>query len=376
MKSKTMPDCLILGGGVIGLSIAYELSGHGLDCQVLERGQVGRESSWAGAGILPAANLDTAIDPIDKLRGLSHRLHPQWAMELKDQSGIDTGYRQCGGIYLARGAGEAASLAGMKKMLGEEEIDCQELDPEQLVQHEPQLEKLARSGELRSAYRVAAESQLRNPDHLAALKVACQKRGVSIQEQVDVTGFSIQGGKLGYLEAGGEKWPAESFCIAAGAWTARMPNQLGIQHGLLPVRGQIVMFRSMQPLLTHVVNVGSRYLVPRDDGRLLVGSSEEEAGFVKETTTRVTGELKKMALDLVPALENSEVERCWSGLRPGSFDGFPYLGRLPGVDNAFVATGHYRSGLHLSTGTAVIMSELIRGDKLSLDPSPFCLERG
>ncbi len=261
-------------------------------------------------------------------------------------------------------------------MLGEEEIDCQELDPQQLVQHEPQLKKLARSGELRSAYRVADESQLRNPNHLAALKVACQKRGVSIQEQVDVTGFSIQGGKLGYLEAGGEKWPAESFCIAAGAWTARMLNQLGIQHGLLPVRGQIVMFRSTQPLLTHVVNLGSRYLVPRDDGRLLAGSSEEEAGFVKETTTRVTGELKKMALDLVPALENSEVERCWSGLRPGSYDGFPYLGRLPGVDNAFVATGHYRSGLHLSTGTAVIMSELIRGDKLSLDPSPFCLERG
>jgi len=371
-----MHDCLILGGGVIGLSIAYELSGHGLRCQLLERGQLGRESSWAGAGILPAANLDTAIDPIDKLRGLSHRLHQEWARELKQQTGIDTGYRQCGGIYLARGAGEAASLAGMMKLLGEEGIDCQKLEPDQLVRYEPQLETLARSGELRAAYRVAGESQLRNPDHLAALKVACQQRGVSIHEQVEVTGFALREGKLLHLEANGQEWPAESFCIAAGAWTALMLNQLGIQNGIFPVRGQIVMFRCQQPLLTHVVNEGSRYLVPRDDGRRLVGSSEEEVGFVKETTRRVTEELKKMAREIVPALENSEVERCWSGLRPASFDGFPYLGRLPGVDNAFVAAGHYRSGLYLSTGTALIMSELIRGDKLSLDPSPFRLERG
>ena len=371
-----MHDCLILGGGAIGLSIAYELAGHGLSCQLLERGQLGRESSWAGAGILPAANLETAIDPIDKLQGLSQRLHQQWARQLKEQTGIDNGYRECGGLYLARGAGEAASLAGMMKLLGEEEIPCEQLEPRQLADLEAQLGPIARSGQLQAVYRVAGESQIRNPDHLSALSDACRKRGVSIQEQVEVSEIAVRGGKVTHLEADGKKWCAESFCIASGAWTAQLLKRLGIQNGIFPVRGQIVMFRCPAPPLTHVVNEGSRYLVPREDGRVLVGSSEEEVGFVNETTGRVTGELEKLACGLLPTLREVDGERCWAGLRPGSFDGFPYLGRLPGVDNAYVAAGHFRSGLQLSTGTALIISELIRGVDLSLDPSPFRLERG
>ena len=371
-----MHDCLILGGGVIGLSVAYELAGHGLRCQLLERGRLGRESSWAGAGILPAANLETAIDPIDKLRGLSRRMHQQWAEKLKEETGIDNGYRECGGLYLARGAGEAASLAGMMKLLVEEQIPCEQLDPRQLADLEPQLGPLARSGQLKAAYRVAGESQIRNPDHLAALGDACRKRGVSIHEQVEVNKIRVRGGKVTHLESDGKQWCAESFCIASGAWTAELLRGLEIQNGILPVRGQMVMFRSPTSPLSHVVNEGSRYLVPRDDGRVLVGSSEEEVGFIKETTGRVTGELKELAYELLPILREAEVERCWAGLRPGSFDGFPYLGRLPGVDNAYVAAGHFRSGLHLSTGTALIISELIRGVETSLDPSPFRLERG
>jgi glycine oxidase len=371
-----MHDCLILGGGVIGLSLAYELAGKGLNCQLLERGHVGGEASWAGAGILPAANLATAIDPIDKLRGLSHHLHGEWAGQLQQQTGIDTGYRQCGGIYLARGAGEAASLAGLMVMLGEEGIDSEQLQIDQLSEYEPQLAAIAKSGQLRSAYRVPGDSQLRNPDHLAALKAACLELGVLIQEQVEVTELVVEGAKMTHVEADGREWFAESFCIASGAWTTLLLGKLGIPNGILPVRGQMVLFRCQQPPLSHIVSEGSRYLVPRDDGRLLVGSSEEEVGFVKGTTEQVIEELKGLARELVPSLESAEVERCWSGLRPGSFDGFPYLGRLPGVDNAYVAAGHFRSGLQLSTGTAVVMSELIRGDALSLDLTPFRVDRG
>ena len=118
-----MHDCLILGGGVIGLSIAYELSCHGLQVQVLDQATMGQEASWAGAGILPPANLDTAVDPIDRLRGLSHPLHAHWSRQLKEETGIDNGYLACGGIYLAREPGEAASLQAFAQWLQEDQIE-------------------------------------------------------------------------------------------------------------------------------------------------------------------------------------------------------------------------------------------------------------
>jgi glycine oxidase len=116
--------------------------------------------------------------------------------------------------------------------------------------------------------------------------------------------------------------------------------------------------------------------VPRDDGRVLVGSTEEEAGFDKSTTKEAIRELTQLAIELVPTLRHAQVERTWAGLRPGSFDGLPYLGPIPGLENAFVAAGHFRSGLHLSTGTAVVMGQLIRGLQPEIDLAPFQIARG
>ena len=115
-------DCLILGGGVVGLSIAYQLARDGWQVRVIDRSQPGREASWAGAGILPPANLRTATHPLEKLRGLSHQLHPEWAERLHAETGIDTGFRRCGGLYLARSSGEAASLHALAASLAEVEI--------------------------------------------------------------------------------------------------------------------------------------------------------------------------------------------------------------------------------------------------------------
>src|SRR6185503_3643952 len=122
-----MDDCLIVGAGVIGLSLAYELAGHGMRVRVVDRQEPGREASWAGAGILPPANPDTADHPYEQLRGISHRLHAEWARRLRQETGIDTGYRRCGGIYLARTAGEGASLVGYVSWCGSVGIEIQRL---------------------------------------------------------------------------------------------------------------------------------------------------------------------------------------------------------------------------------------------------------
>ncbi len=371
-----MSDCLIVGGGVIGLSLAWELSGHGMSVQVIDQGEMGKEASWAGAGILPPAKANERSHSIDQLRALSHRLHPEWARRLVDESGIDTGFRRCGGLYLARSAGEAAALSGWKGMLDEEGIAVQRLAPDALVVKEPSLAHLVDSGSLKSAYWLPDEAQLRNPRHLQALREGCRRRGVRFSENVELVELDLQDGRARRAVTTTGIIEADRYCICSGAWTHLLLKRLGNANGIIPIRGQMVLYRCPEPPLSSVVNEGPRYLVPREDGWVLVGSSEEEVGFDTRTTDDCQQELRKLAREILPQLTDDRIEKSWAGLRPGSFDGFPYMGAVPEHHNVFVAAGHFRSGLTLSPGTAVVMSQLIRGEQPEIDLSPFRVGRG
>lgn len=371
-----MTDCLIIGGGVIGLSLAYELAGRGCQVQVIDRGEPGREASWAGAGVLPPANRATAIHPLEQLRALAHELHPRWAARLREETGIDTGFRLCGGIYLARSNGEAASLHALAEMLRDLKIDVDRLSPHELSADEPALQQLSASGALKAAYLFPDEAQLRNPDHLRALQVAGERRGVVIQAGVEAQGFELAGSRILAVQTSAGRIAAERFCITGGSWTQGLLQPLGITTGILPIRGQMVLFRCAARPFRRVLNEGSRYLVPRDDGLVLAGSTEEEVGFDKRNTEEGIADLASFARDLVPVLRDAPLVKTWAGLRPGTFDSFPYLGRLPHLDNAFAAAGHFRSGLHMSPATAVVMAQLILGQPTEVDLSPFRVGRG
>ncbi len=376
MSVCSVPDCLIVGGGVIGLSLAYELANHGATVQIIDCGPIGREASWAGAGILPPANLATAIDPLDRLRALSHQLHREWAVRLREETGIDTGYRECGGLYLARSLGEAASLHAFAALLRDIEIKIERLSLDELVELEPALSEIA-TDQLKAAYSLPGEAQLRNPDHLRALKLACERRGVKIRSACEATGFECSNGKMTGIRTKLGLLSAERYCITSGAWTQRLLMGLGITTGIIPIRGQMVMFKCDQPPFRRVLNEGPRYLVPRDDGRVLVGSTEEEVGFDKSTTDEGVGELVALAHQLVPTLSR-RADREQLG-RPASrlVRRFSSLHRAnAGLDNACAAAGHYRSGLHMSPGTAVVMRQLILGDEPQIDLTPFRVGRG
>lgn len=371
-----MHDVLIIGGGVIGLSLAWDLAKHGQRVHVIDRGEPGKESSWAGAGILPPAVRAKAIHPLDQLRALTSELHPQWAQQLKELTGIDTGYRVCGGLYLARSAGEAASLAAWADSTAEEGVAVQRLTSDELFQLEPSLR--GPSSPIRVAYRLPQEAQLRNPRHLQALLAACLQAGVKITSQLEAVEFAIVGSELSGVITPFDTLRAHRYCIASGAWTGQICQRLGIELGVFPMRGQMVLFNTDRegstfpaPLLTHILNEGSRYLVPRDDGRILAGSTEEEVGFDKQTTAEGIEELVTFARNLVPGLKDAMIERTWAGLRPTSFDGLPYIGALPGLSNAVVATGHFRSGIYLSPATAVVTSQLLRDERAAIDLAPF-----
>lgn len=373
-----MSECLIIGGGVVGLSLAYELASTTRDwkVRVVDRQDVGREASWAGAGILPPANPRTAVHPLDQLRGLACELHQDWARRLRDETGIDTGYRRCGGLYLATTPGEAASLHGLAALLDEEQVACERLTGEQLARTEPALTELVRSGRVFAALRLPDEAQLRNPRHLRALRDACVRRGIEILTDVAVERFEVSRRRVTAAHTTRGALIADRYCVTAGAWSATVLASIGVSVGVVPIRGQMILYRGHRPLLTHVVNEGPRYLVPRDDGRLLAGSTEEEAGFDKRTTDEGLAGLHAFAARLVPALRDAQVENSWAGLRPGSYDGLPYLGAAPDCENLFVASGHFRSGLFLSPATAFVMAALMRDERPSIDLTPFRVSRG
>jgi glycine oxidase len=216
---------------------------------------------------------------------------------------------------------------------------------------------------------------------------------VQIDSGLPADDFLIRNGKIEGVVTCRGTLRAADYCICGGVWSAALASRFGIRVDIRPVRGQIALLdTSLCPrptqstetgnsqtvpatLLRRVVNDGPRYLVPRDDGQVLVGSTEEEAGFVKENTAAAIAELLNFAEDLCPALGSARLVQCWSGLRPATSDGLPYLGGVAGLENAYLAAGHFRQGLHLSPATAVVMSQLIRGETPEVDLGPFAVGR-
>lgn len=317
-------DVLIVGGGIIGLTSAYLLAKAGLKVTVIDRQEFGKEASWAGAGILPPGNPSRAVQPIDKLRAEGVSRFADFSAELRELTGIDNGYVKCGGA----------------EYLDDEDSDCVAMW--ERVEH----------------FFLPDFAQVRNPWHLRALTAACQRVGVTLRPHTQFTRDEPNANR--------------PTLIASGAWAGHLIPSLPVR----PVRGQIVLFRCERLPFTQILMHGKRYLVPRTDGHVLVGSTEEpEAGFEKANTPEGVEGLKRFAFEMCPALREAEVEKCWSGLRPGSPDGLPYIGPVPGVKNLFAAVGHGRAGVQLSIGTALMVRELIAGIPSGLPLPAFQLDR-
>ena len=368
-------DCVIVGAGAIGLSIAFELSEYGLRLCVLDQAESGRQTSWAAAGILPPANQQMAHDALGKLHGLSSELHPLWGEKLRSETGIDVEYRRCGAIHLSRGVGETASLVAAVAQWQDDGVHVQKVDPQDLGQFESVLSDAALDGKIRRAYWLPDEAQVRSPLFIKALIAACRARGVEIRSHDRLIGLQYQDDNTVTLMAAQGNISSHSVCISAGAWTRHVMQEVGLGLEVYPWRGQIVLLRGQPGLLNCVVNEGPNYLVPRVDGRILVGSTVEEVGFDTLPTVEGIGELRNFVREVTPKLTDLPVEASWAGLRPRTGDGFPFLGKVPGRPHVYVATGHFRNGIHLAPATAIVMSQLIRGVQPTIDLQNFRLDR-
>ena len=360
-----MSDVVVVGGGVIGLSVAYELAGQGADVTVLEQGQFGQEASWAGAGMLPPGNFELAPEGEAKLRGLSHSLWTRLSERLLNDTGIDNGFRRCGGLHVSLDP-DTSSLITTSTEWQQEGVAVEAQSPQALKQLEP-----AVSDSITSAFRLPDVCQVRNPRHLKALKRGCELRDVKLIVGSPVIGWDSQDQKIVAAQTILGRYPAKNFVITAGAWTRHLLSRASIKAEIEPIRGQIALLSTTALPFRHIIEVGPRYLVPRPDGRILIGSTVESVGFNKRTTAAGIEGLLQFAQQIVPQLGDAAIERCWAGLRPNSVDGLPIIDRSPNHSNLFVAAGHFRSGLQLSPATAIVIRQLVMGQPTTLDLTKF-----
>jgi glycine oxidase len=358
------PDVLILGGGVIGLTTAYFLAREGIKVEVVDQGDFGREASWAGAGIIPPGNPERTRNPVDLLRAYSVTQFPRLSAELREATGIDNGYVRSGGIEWLPEDEDAIVQSWCAEGIRFELIESarlQELEP-------------ALAPSRSAAYFSPEMAQVRNPRHLRALLSWCENR-VALRPRCAVQAFVEKEKRILAVETAAGRIAAGQFLLTTGAWTDSVLASIGCRLDIHPVRGQIALLNTGRPVLARILLVGKRYLVPRYDGRVLVGSTEEDVGFDKRTTASAIAELLTFAQSLVPGLANAQVEQCWAGLRPGSRDGLPSLGPIPGYDNLYVAAGHFRSGIQLSPVTGLVMKELILGQTPTVPLEAFRPDR-
>ena len=367
------PRVVIIGAGVVGLGIGWQLAGRA-SVTILDRGKAGGGASDAAAGMLAACcEAEPGEEALVALGRESQARWPAFAAELFQASGVDVELRQEGTLVLALTADDQAEIAHRLEFQRQLDLPLEWLPAAQTRAREPRL-----AGKIAGALFSPQDHQVDNRKLTKALRIAAEGAGVKILEHRPVKEIVVQGGRAkGVKLDDGTIAAADTVVLAAGAWSRAIgglpPDR---RPPVRPVKGQMLALRMdpSAPLLSHVLWAPGAYLVPRRDGRLIVGATVEEKGFDETITAGGLLTLLEAAWRAVPAVEELPVEEIWVGHRPGSRDDAPILGRGP-LEGLFYATGHYRNGILLAPVTADAMARLILDDVVEPAIKPFGLER-
>ena len=363
-------DLAVVGGGVIGLALAWRAAQRGLRVSVLERGEPGGATSWVAAGMLaPITEADPGELALLRLGLASARAYPRFVAQLADGADCDPGYLRCGTLVAARDGDEAQALGRELRMRQELGLAVARLLPSEARRSEPAL-----APTLRAALDVPDDHAIDPRSLTSALAQALRGEGGELRSRTEVTGLAISDQRVRGVElAGGEQLSAERVVIAAGVWSGAVggipPHARVPVH---PVKGQIVRLRDPggPGLLTRVLRMRDGYVVPRGDGRYVLGATMEERGFDTTVTAGAVLELLRDAVELLPGLAELELEECSAGLRPATPDNAPLIG--PGaIAGLYWATGHHRNGVLLAPITAEIIAGMLVGDPPSEDVDAF-----
>jgi glycine oxidase len=369
------PRVTVIGAGVIGLSIAWRLAARGASVTVFDRGAAGGGASHAAAGMLAAAmEAEPGEDALAALGRASQARWPAFAAELQQATGIDVELRTEGTLILALTADDRAHLlhrlAFQQQQLG---LPVEWISAAEARRREPHL-----PATIAGAIWSADDHQVDNRKLAAALHAAAQAAGVIVHEHRAVAAIKNDGRRAtGVILEGGEQVDADIVVLAAGAWSraiAGVPREL--QPPVRPVKGQMLALQMdpASPLISHVVCAPGVYLVPRRDGRLLVGATVEEAGYDAQLTAGGILTLLEAAWRALPAIEELPIGEMWVGHRPGSRDDAPILGPGP-IEGLIYATGHHRNGILLTPITSEAIAQLILEGAADPILAPFAIER-
>jgi glycine oxidase len=367
------PRVVIIGAGVVGLGIAWRLAGRA-EVTVFDRGKAGAGASHAAAGMLAACcEAEPGEEDLIALGRDSQERWPGFADELLRASGVDVELRREGTLVLALTADDQATLAHGLEFQQKLGLPLEWLSAGATRAKEPHL-----AGKIAGSVFSPQDHQVDNRKLVQALRFAAEAAGAKIHEQCAVAEISVHGGRAkGVVLADGTAVAADIVVLAAGAWSrgiAGLPPDR--RPPVRPVKGQMLALRmdAAAPLINHVLWAPGAYLVPRRDGRLIIGGTVEEKGFDDAITAGGMLTLLEAAWRAIPAIEELPIEEIWVGPRPGSRDDAPILGRAP-LDNLFYATGHHRNGILLAPVTADAMARLILDDVAEPAIRPFGLER-
>ncbi|HKS09294.1 MAG TPA: glycine oxidase ThiO [Pyrinomonadaceae bacterium] len=352
-------DVVIIGGGVIGLTIARALAQRGVrDVCVIERSALGAEASFAAGGMLAPQVEANGRDEFFELACRSRDLYAEFAEALREETGVDVELDSTGTLYVALNEGDLIEIETRCEWQTKAGLVVEKLTPQQARELEPCIAE-----SVRGALRFPRDIQVENRRLVNALVNSVNKLGVSIVTDTNVAKINVERGRVTGVQTSRGSISCQTIIVAAGTWSSGIENARTPK--IDPVRGQMICFDAKPQLTRHVIYSPRGYLVPRHDGRLLAGSTSENAGFTKQVTAGGISHILANAHEISPNISTLPITDTWSGLRPRAADGLPVLGPCGEIDGLFYATGHYRNGILLAPVTGELIAEAVVAGRIS-----------
>jgi glycine oxidase len=366
---STHSDVIIIGGGIIGCSLALNLAQSGLKVSVFDQSRIGEEASWAAAGMLAPQTDASERSAFFDLCMSSRSIYQSFASHLQEISGIDPQYQDQGILFVTLDQDEAADLGKWCSWQTQSGLNLTQVSGDGARDLEPSVSVRATAGVV-----IPGDHQIDNRRLMHALATSIKRLGVDVNECAPVEQIAIREGRATGIRSNGQTVEAGIVVMAAGCWSGDLLKEAGMIVPVVPARGQMIALKSEGLPFSRVIHGTHCYLVPRRDHRIIVGSTMEYVGFQKGITVAGIASLLLSAIDLVPALNTFEIVETWSGLRPDTTDHLPVLGPCE-IDNLYLATGHFRNGILLAPITAQLIADCIITGKVSDQVRPFGADR-
>lgn len=351
-----MYDVIIVGGGVIGSSIAFQLSKRDYNVLIIEKDEIGQKASKAAAGMLGAQNEMESDSPLSSLSHQSRAMFPDLAEELKSFSGIDIELIQSGIIRLAQTKEESRRLKQAFERQQKSGEEASLLSPKQVKEKEPYI-----NDSLTGALYMANDGQVNASLLTKALAQSAVRLGADILEYTEVQDFLVERNRITGVSTNNGTFLANTVITAGGAWSKGIWEKTNMTLDLYPVKGECFSVYQNEHLITSSIFTASCYIVPKSGGRFIIGATQKTCSLDQSVRLDGLHSLMTNAIHLVPELKNAKWEKAWTGHRPQTGDGLPYMGEHPQINGLWLAAGHFRNGILLAPITGLLMADYIEG---------------